>query len=71
MADVSKIPPKSEWRTLSIYQLYDVRAQMSETYFTMRRINASFAAQYLNFVRELDALIQKREAEAEAAEKDA
>jgi len=64
--ETSKIPAKSEWRTLSVYQLYDVRAQMIETYQGMRRISASFAPQYLLFIAELDSLIRQREVEAEA-----
>jgi len=67
--ETNKIPPKAEWSTLSILQLYDVKAQMADTYYNMRRINASFAPQYLKFLSELDALIQKREA-AEKAERE-
>jgi hypothetical protein len=65
----NKIPPKSEWEKLSIVQLYDVKSQMADTYYNMRRINASFAPQYLRFISEIDSLIKKREA-AEQAEKE-
>jgi hypothetical protein len=62
----NKIPPKSEWKDMSIFQLIDVRDQMMNTYFSMRRISASFAPQYAIFISELDALIARRQAEAEA-----
>jgi hypothetical protein len=64
--DVTKIPPKTEWKTLSVSQLLDIKANLNDTYFRMRSINASFAPQYLQFVRELDALISRKEAEAAA-----
>jgi hypothetical protein len=59
-----KIPPKTEWRTLSISQLYDVKMQMMNRFYDMRSINASFSGQYKIFISELDGLIQMREAEA-------
>lgn len=59
-----KIPPKTEWRTLSISQLYDVKMQMMNRFNDMRSINASFSGQYRSFISELDGLIQMREAEA-------
>jgi len=63
MADVSKIPPKSEWRTLSVYQLLDIKSQMTETYYKLRACGASFAPQYQQFVNELEALIRSKEAQ--------
>jgi hypothetical protein len=69
MSDVSKIPPKSEWRTLSVYQLLDIKSQMTETYYRLRAAGASFAAQYLAFVNELESLIRSKEA-AEIIEKE-
>jgi hypothetical protein len=57
----TKIPPKSEWRNLSINQLYDVKSQMSSTYYDLKGINASFAGQYLQFMGELEGLIRNRE----------
>lgn len=62
--DSTKIPAKSEWQKLSIAALYDVKSDMMEVYYNMRSSNASFANQYMTFVRELDALIQRREREA-------
>lgn len=62
----NKIPPKSEWKDMSIFQLMDVREMMVETYYNMRRISASFAPQYATFISELDALIARRQAELEA-----
>jgi hypothetical protein len=64
--DTSKIPPKSEWSTLSVAQLLDVKASLTETYYRMRGVNASFAPAYLQFATELDALIQRKEREAVA-----
>jgi hypothetical protein len=51
------IPPKSEWHTLSINQLYDIKLKMSDKYYAMRGINASFTDQYLQFISEIDARI--------------
>ena len=65
----NKIPPKADWGKLNIAQLYDVKSQIADTYFNLRRISASFAPQYLQFINEVDALIKKRE-NAEQAEKD-
>ncbi len=67
--ETNKIPPKSAWSTLSILQLYEVKGQMADTYYNMRRISASFAPQYLKFLSEIDALIRTREA-AEKAERE-
>jgi hypothetical protein len=62
---ITEIPPKSEWREMSIPQLLDVKLLMNDRYFAMRSINASFANQYLQFVGEIDALIQRKQEEAE------
>lgn len=61
----NKIPPKTEWANLSVNQLYEVKTEMSNTYYSMRGINASFAAQYLRFIDELDAVISRKMAESE------
>lgn len=63
MTTDTQIPPKSEWKDLSISQLYDAKYAMMDKYYNMRGINASFAAQYARFVDELDALIRFRETE--------
>ena len=55
------IPPRSEWHTLSINQLYDIKLKMSEKYYAMRGINASFTNQYLQFISEIDARISALE----------
>lgn len=62
--EANQIPPKSEWRSLSIGQLYETKDAMMTRYYNMRSIHASFAPQYLNLVNELVALIQLREFEA-------
>lgn len=51
------IPPKSEWSTLSVNQLYDVKLKMTDRYYAMKGINASFTNQYFKFIAELDARI--------------
>lgn len=61
----NQIPPKSEWKNLSILQLYDTKTQLVNRYFNMRQINASFAEQYRKFISEIDDLIRAREAEKE------
>jgi hypothetical protein len=58
----SDIPPKSEWRNLSIGQLYDLRTKLTNKYYDLLRINASFADQFQRFGRECDALIAYQEA---------
>jgi hypothetical protein len=60
----NKIPPRSEWKEMSISQLFEVKNKVSDTYYNMRSVNASFANQYLKVLNELDALIQKRETDA-------
>lgn len=60
-----KIPPRSEWFEMSVQQLFDVKYQMTDRYYSLMRINASFASQYKKFIDELDALIAKRENERE------
>ena len=55
------IPPKSEWHTLTVNQLYDVKLKMSDRYYAMRGINASFTNQYFKFISELDAMISALE----------
>jgi hypothetical protein len=67
----NKIPPKSEWKNFTVSQLFDLKSKMTDTYYGMRQINASFAPQYLKFISEIDVLIQTREAEAEAERQEA
>lgn len=59
--DQSKLPPKSEWYKMSSFQLMDVKTEMVNLYYNMRGANASFAPQYLQFINELDALIQRKQ----------
>jgi hypothetical protein len=58
-----KIAPKSDWPNMSVQQLYDTKYQMSDRYYNLLNINASFAPQYLKFIQELDALILVRQNE--------
>jgi len=55
------IPPKKEWPTLSKMQLIDVKIQMMSKYYAMKDINASFAGQYEQLIRQLETLIEFRE----------
>lgn len=59
-----KIAPKSEWINLSLPQLYDTKTQMTNRFYDMKDINASFANQYQEFISSLTSLISLREAEA-------
>jgi hypothetical protein len=59
------IPPKNEWRDMSVIQLMDVKHLMNEKYYAMRRIDASFANQYLKFINELDVLISMKSMESD------
>lgn len=71
--DTKKIPPRNEWKELSVAQLIDVKNQMMDVYYAMRQSKATFANQYQIFINEIDALIARRDAErlaAEAAEKE-
>jgi hypothetical protein len=63
--EINQIPPRSEWKNLSILQLYEVKTQLMNTYFNMRQISASFYEQYAKFISEIDGLIRAREAERE------
>lgn len=55
-----KIPPKKDWPSLGLMQLYVVKSDMQTLYFNMKDSKASFANQYLRFISELDALIASR-----------
>lgn len=65
MADEKIIPPKSEWVSLSLAQLADVKTMLTDKYYAMRGINASFANQYMRFISELDSLIATKSMEQE------
>lgn len=65
---MDEIPPKSEWNNLTITQLYDVKTLMSNRYYSMRGINASFSSVYLRFAHEVDAVIRRKELESQAEE---
>ena len=60
---MEKMPPKNEWPSLTISQLYDIKSQMTNRYFDLKRINASFADQFLTYTKQLDSLIALREGE--------
>lgn len=66
---MEKIPPRNEWNKMTSFQLMDVKSEMTSLYQNMRGANASFAPQYLQFIRELDALIQQKQI-SEQQEKD-
>jgi hypothetical protein len=59
------IPPKSDWPGMSVQQLIDVRMQMTDRYYNMKGINASFTNQYLRFISEIEALISAKSQEQE------
>lgn len=66
--EASKIPGRNEWNGLTITQLYETKSQLTTLYYNMRGAGASYANQYLTFINEVDALIQRREFEALQAE---
>lgn len=55
------ILPKSEWKNLSINQLFDNKFKMQDLYLNMRSVNASFSNQYLKLIEEIDQLIIKKQ----------
>lgn len=61
MSDQQQIPPQDEWKNLSQSQLFDLKTQLLNRYYDMKRINASFADQFLSFSRQVDAYIQQAE----------
>ena len=62
--DQNTLPPKSEWTTLSLNQLYDLRNKMVTLFWNMKDSGASYANQYALMVSEIDALIAKAEVAA-------
>ena len=65
MKDRKSLPPKNEWKDMSINQLIDLKNDLYNIYFGLCASGASFANQYLGFINELDALILKKQTEAE------
>lgn len=61
-----KIPPRSEWFSMSVTQLYQVKSDMVSLAYGMRGAGASCANTYMKFVSELDALIARKTAEQES-----
>lgn len=62
---MNEIPPKTEWKNLSIHQLYDVKTQLMNLYYGMNGVRASFAGQYKKFISDVEVLIRAKEAEIE------
>lgn len=65
-----QIPPKNEWPNLTVSQLYDVKTAMTNKYWAMRDINASFANAYLGFINHIDVIINFKENEVRITEQD-
>jgi hypothetical protein len=65
MEDKKSLPSKSEWKDMSINQLLDLKIDLYNIYYGLRASGASFANQYLGFIGELDALVLRKQAEAE------
>lgn len=55
--DKAKIPPRDEWSKLSVEQLYQVKSDMLDAYYNMKDCNASFANQYMRYIKEIEARI--------------
>lgn len=60
---MAQIPPKSEWPSMSLSQLYNVKTDMTNMYWNMRSANASYANQYLEFINHIDRIIAFKEQE--------
>lgn len=61
MAEAYTIPPKDEWINLTTSQLYELKGALTNRYYDLRAINASFADQYLKFTLEADVYIGRLE----------
>lgn len=61
MSDEQQIPPQSEWKNLSTSQLFDLRTTLLNKYYDLKRINASFADQFLTFSKNVDVLLERQE----------
>lgn len=58
-----QLKPKSEWKDMTVQQLYEMKTQMTNLYYDMRYSGATFANQYLGYVNDISALIASKEAE--------
>jgi hypothetical protein len=59
-----KIPPQSEWSKLTVGQLYELKSNMTDLYYNAQRAGASYANQYLGFMRDVDSTIARAELKA-------
>ena len=59
-----KVPPRSEWKKLTLPQLYEARGNLQEMYYMARRSMATYAEQYGKLLTSLDAVIREKELEA-------
>lgn len=59
----TEIPPVSDWHGLTLNQLYDVKINLSNKYYAMRGINASFTNQYIKFIEQIETFIKRKESE--------
>jgi hypothetical protein len=56
-----KIPPKTEWKKLTLPQLYEARGNLQEVYYMARRSMATYAEQYAKLLASLDVVIREKE----------
>lgn len=64
MSQNEKIPSRSEWKDLSISDLYKAKLQMIDLVFKASSAGATFTAQYQQFISEIDSLISQKESQA-------
>lgn len=64
----NKIPPKTEWPSLTIDQLLNVKTDLQSAYWKMKSIQASFANQYLMYISQVETLINIKEMESHLEE---
>ena len=59
-----KVPPRSEWKKLTLPQLYEARGNLQEIYYMARKSMATYAEQYAKLLTSLDVVIREKEQEA-------
>lgn len=64
MSQNEKIPSRSEWKDLSVNDLYKTKLQMIDLAFKASSAGATFIGQYQQFISEIDALISQKESQA-------
>jgi uncharacterized membrane protein YqhA len=64
MSQNEKIPSRSEWKNLTVSDLYKTKLQMIDLMFKASSAGATFISQYQGFISEIDSLISQKESSA-------